>query len=385
VPAQPLILTAGTAGVALGVTGVPWLAQGLLWAAWLGLWWTERVVSLVATLPGASWVAPRFGLPALAAVYGALALVAFRGEVTSRLPRLSTWRTGFHLGPTRLTRTPALLVLGVLAGLSMLAAAGLPDGKLHVVFLDVGQGDGILIQTPGGRQVLVDGGSSPSVLVNELGAVMPFWDRRLDVLALTHADADHMDGQTELPRRMVAELALTTDATLASPDAEAWRAAMQTGDIPVTSLAAGAWIDLGDGVTLAVINPNPAGYVGPDPDNESSLVVRVEYGAFRALLTGDAGLPRESAWLAEGAPLASTVLKVGHHGSKTATGPEFVAAVQPQLAVIQVGANNRYGHPTAETLANLAATTVLRTDLDGRVEVTTDGAQMWVRTAGPPD
>jgi len=76
---------------------------------------------------------------------------------------------------------------------------------------------------------------------------------------------------------------------------------------------------------------------------------------------------------------------VGHHGSKTATGPEFVAAVQPQLAVIQVGANNRYGHPTAETLANLAATTVLRTDLDGRVEVTTDGAQMWVRTAGPPD
>ena len=378
VPAQPLILTSGTAGVAFGVAGVPWLPQGLLWVAWLGLWWTECVVTWVAALPGASWATPSFGLPALAATYAVIALVAAR----DRLPRLSTGRAASHAGrgAAWLTGAPALLALGVLAGLSVLAAAALPDGKLHVVFLDVGQGDAIFIQTPGGRQVLVDGGERASVLVNELGAVMPFWDRRLDLAALTHADADHMDAQIELPRRLALDGALATAATLESADAAAWRDALHVGGVTPVALAAGAWVALGDGVTLRVLNPDPAGYVGPDPDNENSLVLRVEYGAFQALLTGDAGLPSEAAWLGAGAPLAATVLKVGHHGSKTSTGPSFVAAVQPQLAVIQVGAENRYGHPTAETLANLAATTVLRTDLDGRIEVVSDGRRMWVRT-----
>jgi competence protein ComEC len=378
VPVQPLILLWGSVALLAGLVGLTGIAQALLWVPWLGLTWTLTAVRWVAGLPGAGLPVASFGGGALALSYAAILAARWPARVVAVVRGLPVQTR--RNGPALLARPVTLGLLAVVAGLGILAAVSLPDGRLHVVFLDVGQGDAILIQTPSGRQALIDGGESALVLANELGAVMPFWDRTLDLVALTHADADHMDAQIDLPRRLAIDAALTTAATLASPDAADWRDAMLAGGAPVLPLAAGAWVDLGDDVRLAVLNPDPADYVGPDPDNENSLVVRLEYGAFRALLTGDAGLPSEAAWLAANAPLASTVLKVGHHGSKTSTGPDFVAAVQPQLAVIQVGAENRYGHPTAETLANLATTTVLRTDRHGRIHLSTDGSRYWVET-----
>jgi competence protein ComEC len=237
----------------------------------------------------------------------------------------------------------------------------------------------IFIQTPSGRQVLIDGGISPQRLTVELGAVVPFWDRTLDMVVLTHPDSDHMAAQIEMPRRYRVTYALDTAASQANPNGELWRAAIDAGQVEVALQHTGAWIDLGDGAALWVLWPPEGGYIGPDGSNENSLVLKLVYGHFSALLTGDAGLPSEMDLIHGGAPLQSTVLKVGHHGSRHSTGPDFVRTVQPWLAVIQVG-ENRYGHPHPEVLTNLADHGVLRNDLHGRVHVWTDGAQMWVET-----
>ncbi|MEZ4660763.1 MAG: hypothetical protein R2911_24695 [Caldilineaceae bacterium] len=140
----------------------------------------------------------------------------------------------------------------------------------------------------------------------------------------------------------------------------------------------GGWLDLGDGVTLWVLWPPPNGFVTDDIDNENSLVLKLVYGNFSVLLTGDAGLPSEAGMMMQGLPLAATVLKVGHHGSTTSTGRDFLQAVDPTVAVIQVGADNRYGHPTAEVLQTLDGRMILRNDQQGRIHVWSDGSQMWL-------
>jgi competence protein ComEC len=109
-------------------------------------------------------------------------------------------------------------------------------------------------------------------------------------------------------------------------------------------------------------------------------VTKLVYGDFSILLTGDAGIPSESTWLAQQMPLQAKVLKVGHHGSAHSTSTGLVEAVDPEWAVIQVGATNTYGHPTQEVLDVLAGRTVLRNDLDGRVHFATDGSDIWVET-----
>ena len=276
-----------------------------------------------------------------------------------------------------------LLAAAVLAALVWVAALAQPDGRLHVWFLDVGQGDGIFIQTPSGRQVLIDGGSSAQALLGQLGSAMPFWDRTLDLVVLTHPDADHMAAQVEAASRFAIDAAWETEASAASTASAAWRAAVEDAGAQVQIQHAGGWADLGDGVGLWVLGPPAQEFTGEDADNQNSLVAKLVYGDFSVLLTGDAGTAAEQALVAHSAPLPSTVLKVAHHGSKSSTGEAFVAAVNPPLAVIQVGADNDYGHPSTETLERLAGRLVLRNDQEGRVEITSDGRQMWVEKENP--
>ena len=258
------------------------------------------------------------------------------------------------------------------------AAFAQPDGRLHVWFLDVGQGDGIFIQTPSGRQVLIDGGSSAQVLLGQLGSVMPFWDRTLDLVVLTHPDADHMAAQVEAAGRFALDAAWETEAGAANPASAAWRAAVETQERKSKSSTPAAGRTLAMAWRSGSWARRPGAFSGEDADNQNSLVAKLVYGDFSVLLTGDAGTAAEQALVAHSAPLPSTVLKVAHHGSKSSTGEAFVAAVNPPLAVIQVGADNDYGHPSAETLVRLAGRLVLRNDQDGRVEITSDGRQVWV-------
>jgi len=174
------------------------------------------------------------------------------------------------------------------------------------------------------------------------------------------------------------EAAWETPASTADPASATWRGAVERAGAQVQVQYGGGWADLGDGVALWVLSPPSEGWRGEDADNQNSLVAKLVYGDFSVLLTGDAGTAAEQGLLAQGAPIAATVLKVAHHGSKSATGAGFVDAVRAPIAVIQVGAGNDYGHPNAETLARLAGRMILRNDEDGRIHVWSDGRQMWM-------
>ncbi len=272
--------------------------------------------------------------------------------------------------------------LAFLAALAWLALRGLPDGKLHVYFLDVGQGDAILIQAPDGRQILVDGGPSPTALLNELGAVLPFWDRSLDLVVLTHPDGDHITGLIPaLDRYRVARI-LDTHLADTAPLAGAWREGLARHQIARTVAERGMRIPVGQ-MQLTVLHPGPRPLKGTaSDDNNNAIVLRLDYGQTSLLLTGDAESEGEADMIKAGMPLRAELLKVGHHGSKGATSASFLAAVAPRLAVIQVGAENSFGHPHPDILKRLAEARVeiLRTDQHGRIEVISDGRTLQIKS-----
>jgi competence protein ComEC len=389
-PVQPLILFGGSAALIVGMIGQQACAQILFWLPWLGLAWTVAVVRWSAALPLAAVDVPNFSLLHLVLAYSVLGALRRRhtlwdrlcsaaGALRSSASSLRASPVSLRVATGSLLVTPAAIIVGAaLMALVWIGALAQPDGRLHVWFLDVGQGDGIFIQTPSGRQVLIDGGAGGQMLLGELGSVMPFWDRTLDLLVLTHPDADHMAAQVEAASRYGVDAAWETPSAETDPSSSTWRKAVEAAGADVQIQHAGGWADLGDGVALWVLGPPADSYKGEDVGNENSLVTKLVYGNFSVLLTGDAGTGVEQALVAQGAPLASTVLKVAHHGSDSSTSDAFVQAVNPQVAVIQVGADNRYGHPNSQTLDRLAGRTILRSDRDGRIHVWSDGTSMWV-------
>jgi competence protein ComEC len=375
-PVQPYIMLWGSLGVVIGVLGLTWPAWLLLLAPWLSLVWTVAVVQWTAALPGASVETTNYDWPGLLLTYLALAVGYWRSALNAGLQHGMSW-----LHRTVLPRLLSWSAAGLLAVSALVLWAALltqPDGRLHVHFLDISQGDGILIQTPSGRQVLIDGGATPQRLFSELGAVLPFWDRSLDLLLMTHPDLDHIGGQTFVPERFTVTTALATAIGADHPDAAQWRQQMAANGIPIQLQAQGGWLDLGDGVALWMLWPTADGYQGENADNENSLVTKLVYGDFTLLLTGDAGIPAETAMLKAGEPVGATVLKVGHHGSKGSSTAAFVNAVNPQIAIIQVGAENDYGHPHQEILERLADRLILRNDQQGRIHLATDGQRLWL-------
>lgn len=375
-PVQPFIMLWGGAGLLVGMLGLQPIAQMLLWVPYLSLVWTVAMVKWSAALPGASLAVAGYGSGALLVTYLLLATVRWRSWLSAQFARLGH----VHIGERfwrRLVGNGTLAGLAVVCFLVWRIVLSQPDGRLHVYFLDIGQGDGIFVQTPGGRQVLIDGGSDPSRLFTELGDVMPFWDHSIDLLVLTHPDNDHMGAQVALPTRYDVGAALDTAASQANPDEERWRAALDAAHVPIHLQHRGGWVDLGDGAALWVLWPPPEGYKGDDADNQNSLVTKLVYGELDVLLTGDLGLPGEEILMRTNGPVVADVLKVGHHGSHSGTGPGFVRAVDPAVAVIQVG-ENRYGHPHQEVLDTLAGRLLLRNDEQGRVHIWSDGQHMWI-------
>ena len=291
-------------------------------------------------------------------------------------------RRTWWLGLTR--RLPTKVLVGGLVIVLILvwvAVASLPDGKLHVIFLDVGQGDAIFVQCPTGRQLLVDGGPDPAVLLARLGEKMPFWDRSLDLVILPHPDADHLTGLVPLLDRYRVARVFDVGYPIGTPTYDHWQQLLSEEQIPVLDSRAGAQVALGGGVTLSVLHPGPELVTGTEADsNNNSIVTRLQLGQVSVLLPGDIEAEVEQALVRSGQPLVSTVLKAPHHGSDTSSTSAFLEAVRPQLVVISVGQDNRFGHPSPEVLSRLSAHTVLRTDERGNVEVITDGQQLWVKT-----
>lgn len=246
----------------------------------------------------------------------------------------------------------------------------LPHDQFMVDFLDVGQGDAILITTPSGEQVLIDGGPEQIVL-EELAEVMPFLDRKIDLVVLTHPHADHVMGLVPVLERYQVEAVLLTGAAYNNPVYDAFLEAIAYFNVPI-QVTEGQEFTLGE-ATFNVLYPTES-LLGQEFKNinNSSIVLRVSYKDFDVLLTGDAEHEIEEELLAAGANLQAELLKAGHHGSRTASGPEFLAAVSPEIVAIQCGIDNDFGHPHQETLANLGSleSQVLRTDLEGRIRIT---------------
>jgi len=213
-----------------------------------------------------------------------------------------------------------------------------------VAFLDVGQGDAALVTTPHGQQVLVDGGPSPSALTSALGQQMPFWDRSLDLVVMTHPDADHITGLVEVLDRYRVDGWLDNGR----PDADAvydqCMARLEEGAVTRQVVRAGDRLELGSGIVLEVLHPGSELVAATDADaNNNSLVLRLAWGQASFLFTADIEAEAEHLLLASGQPLPSGVLKVAHHGSAGSSSAEFLAAVDPAYAVISVGADNRFG------------------------------------------
>lgn len=226
-----------------------------------------------------------------------------------------------------------------------------PPAAFSVTFLDVGQGDAILIETPDGIQVLIDGGPDSSV-ISALATAMGAFDRTIDMVVATHPDADHIGGLIDVLDRYDVGTILMTANENDTPAADGFTEAVSTEDADVVTARAGQQFTLGASTTMAVLFP--AADATDMETNASSIVLRVTYGETDVLLTGDAPARIERYLVATyGEQLASEILKIGHHGSKTSTDELFVAAVAPMYGVISAGPDNPYGHPHATVLATL--------------------------------
>ncbi len=390
-PALPGIIIAGALAGGLGLIFLP-AAQVIAWLAWLFLSYMLLVVNGFAALPISSIEVGSIDPTLIWVYYLVLASVIWlnsnRKKWTNLMPKATAW---LKPGISRITSFPPKIPkkwvippLLLVAALVSFTAITMPDDKLHVSFLDVGQGDAILIQK-GNQQVLVDGGPSPQAINLGLGNKMPFWDRTIELVILTHPSADHITGLVEVLQRYKVKQVLYPDLDFKSDIYDEWLSLIEEKDIKYTLAQAGQQIDLGGGVVIKVLNPQYPPFTGTesDIDNNNGVVLHISMGKASFLLTADIMWEAEFELIVCRANLSSTVLKVGHHGSGTSTTQEFLAVVNPQLAVISVGKDNRFGHPNPEVMAwledRIGSENIYRTDEQGTIEFITDGKRLWVR------
>ncbi len=285
---------------------------------------------------------------------------------------------------------PCLVLL--FAGLLIGCRAPLPK-SLRMVFLDVGQGDCTVIETPGGQVVVIDGGGIPATLEKDGGdpghrVLMPYLRyqgiSRIDVLVATHPDEDHVQGLAAVAGHMpIGRAFLGGDFSRGA--AARLRRTLGIQHVPTASLRRGQSIALGDGIRLDIVHPGRTRVPNSrSPDNDHGIVMRLQAGRSSALLTGDIEDAAEKQVLESGIRIDSQLLKVAHHGSRGSSGNQWIDRVKPRWAVISAGRQNRFGHPSPATLRRLerSGVVVLRTDELGAIVAESTGSGWSFRT-GP--
>jgi competence protein ComEC len=371
-PVQPAILLLGGLGVIASALFAP-LGQLLFWAALLPLAWTTSIIRAFAALPFAQVDASLN--PTLATVY-LLALGVF-AVLEAVEPG---WRAHYR-GRVR-QRALLLAASGVSTGVIVLSAAlvlARPDGQLRVTFLDVGHSNAVLIQTPGGAQILVDGGRLPSRLLTALGDRMPFSDQTIETLILTQPDPNEYEALAAVAARYSMPLLVTNGQPNA---AESWTALVnQLALAQHQTVTADMALDLSDGTRIEFLNPTTTPML-TDSLNDSALVLRVVYGDVDFLLTGDLGRSAQARLATQ--PLArTTVLQLPQHGTARSLDSDFLAAVNPQVIVVQAAADNRRGDPDGDVLNLLGSAQLIRTDEAGTIQFSTDGVRLWMQADAP--
>ena len=385
-PAMPFIMAGTLAAAAVGLVSTT-LGQFIGWMVWAP---TSYLIELVKIAPKWTLQTDWAGNWLVAVWYLALG---------ASLLLLKPGRLGWLWSRVKdqageLTRRPMepAKTLPIITGAVFMTAAAIAlwwqvgtggDGDLHVYFLDVGQGDSALIVTPEGRQVLVDGGPAPDSAIRALSEAMPEGDRSLDLVVVTHLDADHSRGLIDvLDQYEVGAIVAGTESSTASMYAQ-WQAGVERNKVDVVSVHQGYALDLGSRVVAEVLNPR-SGISGGGSANNDALVLRMTYGSVSFLLTADIEAQTESLLALMGAGIESTVLKVAYHGSKASSTAGFIDAVGPAVALISVGGDNSFGHPNDEVIGRLmrqiGGENIYRTDRHGDVEFVPDGVELWVET-----
>ena len=386
-PALPLVLVTQGFAALIGMLNAS-VAEPFGWVAWVATGYLSGTVHQVARLPGASFetgqVAPLLVWAYYAVLVLSLAGVASRRVIRGHVVRLRDAYVSAHVFTARASWWLVAPVVAV-AALLWIAALSVPDPRLRVAFVDVGQGDAAFISTPGGQQILVDGGPDPLGMVRFLGDKMPFRDRTIELVVLTHIHSDHVNGLLEVLRRYDVERILERHVEHDGPPYQAWRRAVKAEGADVIQARAGQVVVLDGGAFIEIVSPGEELLRGTSSDvDNASVVLRLVYGDVSFLLTGDLFGEGERALVNGSASLDSDVLKVGHHGSRTSSSPGFLDAVSPAAAVISVGQDNRFGHPDPETFEALKLRVpenlLFLTKDRGNIEFTTDGKSLLVKT-----
>ncbi len=274
---------------------------------------------------------------------------------------------------------PLIGVLIIFNILAWIAVFDLSDNSLKVVFFDVGQGDSIFIETPLKHQILIDGGPSSEVL-EKLGREMPFYDRSIDLVILTHPESDHLTGLLDVLRDYKVDYILYTGVRKDTQKDEEWESLLKEKNPKIIFARAGEEIDSGN-VSLSILYPFDY-LVGKEFKNvnDTSVVSLLKFHNLSFLFTGDIYEDAEKK-IIDRNQFQADVLKVAHHGSKTSTSDIFLEKIKPKIAAISVGKNNHYGHPAKEVIERLRShkIEIFRTDNKGDIKIKTDGFQIWTK------
>ncbi len=274
----------------------------------------------------------------------------------------------------------AIIVAGLLLGACLLS---LPDGKLHLYVLDVGQGDAILIRAPSGEFILVDGGPDNAV-VAQIDRVMPFYEKRIDLMILSHPHADHVNGLVEVLKRYDVKQVMMTGVSYKFAGYSAFLEQISRQKIPIVYAGSRNDYHLGNLFFDMIFPLQSLQGKTFENYNNSSIVFRLLWGKKIFYFTGDSELQEEEKILAARLDLRADFLKAAHHGSKTSSSEALLDRIKPLYAAISDGLQNKFKHPHAETIEHLMARKIeiLRTDLDGMIEAVSDGKDLQVRTLG---
>lgn len=366
-PAQPAVMILGGLAVLLGLAWLP-LGQIAAWAAWPFVVYTIRMVEIFDSIPHGTLVLGDLSIWFVIIIYVLLFAVTFGGaQIKEGIQYMKGRTTAIGVGGALLFLLLALLLI-------TRAATAVPDRLLHVTFLDVGSADAILIKTPNGKHVLINGGSSVTTLSDELGRRLPAFNRKLDWLVVASTDEEQVAALPRVIERYPPDAVLWSGNREASFSSRVLNEYLSVQALSVTDAESEQVLELGNGATLNVVTSGPRG-----------AILLLKWDNFRALLP--VGMSFEALdELRNGADIGPvTLLSLADSGYAESNPPEWIANLNPELVMLSVGAADENGMPDGEVLESLKDYELLRTDLNGWVEITTNGEQMWVNVERQPE
>jgi len=359
-PPQPAVMILGGLAVLLSLIWLP-LGQIAAWVAWPFVVYTIRMVELFDRVPHGTLFLGKLSIWFVIAIYAVLFSVTF-GE-----SRIKEWFQSIKRDQIKVPAGTGLIILFLALLLVWRAALAIPDRLLHITFLDVGSAEAVLIDTPSGKHVLINGGPSVTTLSDELGRRLPAFNRKLDWLVVAGTEEDDVAALPRVIERYPPDAVLWSGNTQASFSSRVLNEYLSVQDIQVTNAEPEQVLDLGEGATMKVLTAGPRG-----------AVLLVEWKNFRTLLP--IGMSFEALdELRNGANVGPvSVLSLADAGYAASNPPDWIANLNPEIVELSVGAADQNGMPDSSVLESVKDYELLRTDQNGWIEITTNGEQMWV-------